>query len=79
MVVHLPKKKYGHIESSGFNNAQTVGNIYAPCSSAVLRILPSVARGGVEKHTYLYHIPRLVSRNMGAGTVGFSGFFRDLK
>ena len=29
----------------------------APCSSAVLRILPSVARGGVEKHKYLYHIP----------------------
>jgi hypothetical protein len=43
----------------------------------VLRILPSVARGGVEKHTYLYHIPPADVKKESADFSGFASFFQQ--
>ena len=57
-VGFLPKKEMmGILNPAGSTMPRRSATYGAPCSSAVLRILPSVARGGVEKHMYLYHIP----------------------
>ena len=47
----------GILNPAGSTMPRRSATYSAPCSSAVLRILPSVARGGVEKHMYFYHIP----------------------